>query len=173
MLVLYNVLGVSVLIVSQHTLSRAVIKPLLKQLATTPPLLATLAGFAWAFTGLPLPAVVAMSFDWLGQMALPLALLGIGGALAQSNAVHGWKIPAAAAFLKTFASPVFGYFIGRRLGLSGIELAVVLVFLACPTAGISYTMATQLKGDETLASGTILFSTFMAIVSLSLALTFI
>ena len=49
----------------------------------------------------------------------------------------------------------------------------MLVFLACPTAGISYTMATQLKGDEPLASGTILFSTFMAIVSLSLALMFI
>lgn len=173
MLVLYNVLGVSVLIVSQHTLSRAVIKPLLKQLATTPPLLATLAGFAWALTGLPLPSSIAMSFDWLGQMALPLALLGIGGALAQSNAVNGWKIPATAGLLKTFLSPVFGYFIGRRLGLNGLELAVVLVFLACPTAGISYTMATQLKGDESLASGTILFSTFMAIVSLSLALTFI
>lgn len=173
MLVLYNVLGVSVLIISQHTLSRAVLKPLLKQLATTPPLIATLAGFAWALSGLPLPSAVSMSFDWLGQMALPLALLGIGGALAQTNAVHGWKIPVSAALIKTFASPIFGYFLGRQLGLKGIELAVVLVFLACPTAGISYTMATQLRGDEPLASGTILFSTFMAIVSLSLALSFI
>jgi predicted permease len=173
MLVLYNVIGVTVLIVSQHNLSRAVLKPLLKQLATTPPLIATLAGFAWALSGLPLPISVAMSFDWLGQMALPLALLGIGGALAQTSAVHSWKIPTTAALIKTFVSPIFGYFIGRQLGLSGMELAVVLVFLATPTAGISYTMATQLKGDESLASGTILFSTFMAIVSLSLALTFI
>lgn len=174
MLVLYNVIGVTVLIASQHNLSRAMLRPLLKQLATTPPLIATLAGFAWALSGLPLPVSVAMSFDWLGQMALPLALLGIGGALAQSRTVHhGWQIPATAALVKTFVSPVLGYFIGRQLGLSGMELAVVLVFLATPTAGISYTMATQLKGDEPLASGTILFSTFMAIVSLSLALTFI
>jgi predicted permease len=173
MLVLYNVIGVTVLIASQHNLSRAMLKPLLKQLATTPPLLATLAGFAWALSGLPLPTVVALSFDWLGQMALPLALLGIGGALAQSRAIHGWQFPATAAFVKTFVSPIFGYFVGRRLGLSGMELAVVLVFLATPTAGISFTMATQLKGDEPLASGTILFSTFMAIASLSVALTFI
>jgi predicted permease len=75
--------------------------------------------------------------------------------------------------VKTFVSPIFGYFVGRSLGLDGLELAVVLVFLATPTAGISFTMATQLKGDEPLASGTILFSTFMATVSLSVALTFI
>ena len=173
MLVLYNVIGVSVLIASQHNLSRAMLKPLLKQLATTPPLIATLAGFAWALSGLPLPVAVALSFDWLGQMALPLALLGIGGALAQSRVAHGWHLPAAAAVIKTVVSPVFGYIVGRRLGLAGVELAVVLVFLATPTAGISFTMATQLKGDEPLASGTILFSTFMAIASLSAALAFI
>lgn len=173
MLVLYNVIAVTVLIASQHNLSRAMIKPLLKQLATTPPLIATLAGFAWALSGVPLPVSVAMSFDWLGQMALPLALLAIGGALAQSRATHGWQVPVTAAFVKTVVSPIFGYFIGRRLGLTGMELAVVLVFLACPTAGISFTMVSQLKGDEPLASGTILFSTFIAIVTLSVALTFI
>jgi predicted permease len=173
MLVLYNVIAVTVLIASQHNLSRAMIKPLLKQLATTPPLIATLAGFAWALSGVPLPVSVAMSFDWLGQMALPLALLAIGGALAQSRATQGWQIPATAAFVKTTASPIFGYFVGRHFGLTGMELAVVLVFLACPTAGISFTMVSQLKGDEPLASGTILFSTFMAIVTLSVALTFI
>jgi len=170
MLVLYNVIGVTVLIASQHALSRGMIKPLLKQLATTPPLLATLAGFAWALAGWTLPQFVAVSFDWLGQMALPLALLGIGGALAQSSAVREWKTPATAAFVKTFVSPAFGYIIGRQLGLGGIELALVMVFLATPTAGVSYTMVTQLKGDEALASGTILFSTFFAIASLTAAL---
>jgi predicted permease len=170
MLVLYNVIGVTVLITSQHNLSRSVVKPLLKQLATTPPLLATIAGFTWALIGIPLPTSIALSFDWLGQMALPLALLGIGGALAQSRIGHEWRFPAAAAFVKTVASPFFGYFIGRHFGLSGVELAVVMVFLATPTAGISYTMATQLKGDEPLASSTILFSTFMAIASLSAVL---
>lgn len=171
MLVLYNVLGVTVLVVSQHRMSRAMLVPLLKQLATTPPLIATLAGFAWALSGWPLPTAIAMSFDWLGQMALPLALLGIGGALAQTGAIPDWKIPGAAALIKTGLSPLFGYVVGRQFGLSGIELAVVLVFLATPTAGISYTMVTQLKGDEPLASGTILFSTVLAIASLSLALT--
>jgi malate permease and related proteins len=170
MLVLYNVIGVTVLITSQHNLSRAMLLPLLKQLATTPPLIATLAGFTWALTGLPLPPAIALSFEWLGQMALPLALLGIGGALAQSRIAHEWRVPATAALVKTVLSPVFGYFIGRHLGLSGVELAVVMIFLATPTAGISYTMATQLKGDEPLASSTILVSTVIAIASLSVVL---
>ena len=171
MLVLYNVIGVVVLIASQHTLSRGMIKPLVKQLATTPPLIATLAGFAWALSSIPLPPSVAHAFDWLGQMALPLALLGIGGALAQTSIVNDWRTPAAAALVKTFVSPLLGYFAGRQLGLSNVELAFVLVFLATPTAGISYTMVTQLKGDESLASGAILFSTFASAFSLSLVLT--
>ncbi len=171
MLVLYNVIGVTVLVVSQHAVGRAMLLPLLKQLATTPPLIATLAGFAWALGGWPLPTAVVMSLDWLGQMALPLALLGIGGALAQTGAIPDWKTPGAAALIKTVLSPVVGYIVGRQFGLSGIEFAVVLVFLATPTAGISFTMVTQLKGDEPLASGTILFSTVLAIASLSLALT--
>jgi len=170
MLVVYNVTGVVVLIASQHTLSRSMIKPLVKQLATTPPLIATLAGFAWALSGIPLPPSVAHACHWLGQMALPLALLGIGGALAQTSIVKDWRTPAAAALAKTFLSPLLGYFAGSQLGLSNVELAFVLVFLATPTAGISYTMATQLKGDESLASGTILFSTFASALSLSLVL---
>jgi hypothetical protein len=170
MLVLYNVIGVTVLILSQHTLNRAMLRPLLKQLATTPPLIATVAGFAWALSGVPLPSAVALSFDWLGQMALPLALLGIGGALAQSRVSLDWRTPTAAAIVKTVLSPVFGYFIGRQLGLGGVELALVMIFLATPTAGISYTMVTQLKGDEPLASSTILISTVLAVASLSLVL---
>jgi hypothetical protein len=44
---------------------------------------------------------------------------------------------------------------------------VVLVLLACPTAIISYTMVLELKGDEPLASGMIVFSVLTSIFPLA------
>lgn len=169
MIVLYNVLGVAVLLASQHPPNFRMVIPLARQLATTPPLIATLAGIAFALSGLTLPPSVGLAFEWLGQMALPLALLGIGGALVQAygNVLQSWRLPAGAALIKTFLAPVLGYLVGRQFGLRGIELGIVAVFLATPTAAISFTMAAELKGDESLASGAILFSTFLSLISLS------
>ncbi len=168
MLVLYNVLGVSVLVASQHQISRQVVWPLVRQLCTTPPLLATLAGIGWALTGWPLPPALAQSFDWLGQMALPLALLGIGGALARTENARKWPVPAFAAALKVAFAPLIGWAFAHWFHLTEMETTLAMIFLACPTAGISYTMVTQLDGDEAMASSTILFSTIASVLALSL-----
>ena len=75
MMVLYNVAGVVVLLLSQHTLGWRMVGPLLRQLAVTPPLLATIAGLGWALLGWPLPVALDRTFSALGQMALPLGLI--------------------------------------------------------------------------------------------------
>ncbi len=169
-LVLYNVMGVVVLLASQHAMGWGMIKPLLRQLATTPPLIATLAGIGYALMGWTLPAAVHQSFQWLGNMALPLALLGVGGALLQVKLSSGWWLPCAAGLGKAVLSPLIGYAVGRWIGLTGVEMTMMLIFMATPTAAISYTMASQMKGDEGLASGAILFSTVFSIGSLGVIL---
>jgi len=164
MMVVYNIVGVVVLLLSQHRLGWGMVRPFLKQLATTPPLLATLAGIVYALAGWTLPPAVDKALNSLGEMALPLGLLGVmtvrfGGA---------WRTPLASALVKTVASPALGWVVGRALGLGALELKMVLVFLACPTAIISYTMALELKGDESLASGTIVLSVLTSVVTLAL-----
>jgi hypothetical protein len=171
MLVLYNVLGVVVLLISQHSGGWKMWKPVAKQLATTPPLLASLAGILYALAGWTLPISVSTAFDWLGQMALPLALLGIGGALVQVRLGQAWLTPVTAGLIKSFVSPAAGYAIGIWLGLNGAELRSAAILLATPTAAVSYTMVSQMKGDESLASGAILFSTLLSLVSLGLILS--
>lgn len=168
MLVLYNCAAIISLIASQHSVQFSTLKPLLKQLATTPPLLATLAGIGWAWFDLPMPKAVMQGLDWLGQMALPLALLGIGGALARVQFGKNWTAPAAAAAIKVGVSPLIGFGFSRWFGLGHLETVAAALFLACPTAGISYTMVTQLQGDEEMASTTILFSTVAAVGALAL-----
>jgi len=167
MMVFYNVAGVVVLLLSQHRLGWGMVKPFARQLVTTPPLLATLAGIGWALSGWTMPPAVDKALFALGEMALPLGLLGVGGSLVTVNLGAGWRSPLAAALVKTALSPLLGWLAGRALGLGAAEMKMVLILMACPTAIISYTMAIELKGDEALASGVITLSVLTSVLSLA------
>lgn len=167
MMVAYNFVAVVVLLLSQHKLGWAMVRPFARQLLTTPPLLATLAGIGFAVAGWSLPSAVDKTFMALGEMALPLGLLGVGGALMTVERNVGGRAAWGAALLKTVLSPLVGWCIGRALGLGGTELKLVMVFMTTPTAIVSYTMALELKGDEGLASGTIVLSVAASIATLA------
>ncbi len=167
MMVFYNVAGVVVLLLSQHPLSWKMVRPFLKQLATTPPLLATLAGVTFAVMGWKLPASVDKTFASLGEMALPLGLLGVGGSIITSRLGGAWRRPLASALVKTVVSPVLGWGVGRWMGLGALELKMVMILMACPTAIVSYTMAIEMKGDEAIASGAIVLSVLTSMVALA------
>lgn len=166
MMVFYNVAGVVVLLLSQHTLSWRMVRPFLKQVATAPPLIATVAGMGFALAGWKLPLAVDQAFTALGEMALPLGLLGVGGALVTGRIGAHWPRPLAAALLKSVALPAIGWVIGRAAGLGPVELGAVMILMACPTAVTSYTVAVELKGDEALASGTIVLSVLTSLAAL-------
>lgn len=170
MMVLYNTAGVVVLLLSQHTLSWRMARPFVKQLAITPPLVATVAGMGFALTGWALPPAIDQTFTALGEMALPLGLLGVGGSLASVQLGAHWRWPLGAALLKTMVSPALGWAVGRALGLGGLELKMVVILMACPTAIVSYTIALELKGDEAIASGTIVLSVLTSLASLAVIL---
>jgi len=167
MMVFYNIAGVVVLLLSQHRLGWGMVKPFVRQLATTPPLLATLAGIGWALAGWTLPAAVDKALASLGEMALPLGLLGVGGSLVTVKLGSAWRLPLGSALVKTALSPLLGWAAGRALGLGALELKMVVLLMATPTAIISYTMALELKGDDSLAAGTISLSTLTSLVSLA------
>lgn len=167
MMVAYNVGAVIVLLLSQHPLRLRMAVPFLKQLATTPPLVATLAGIACALLGWALPPAVDKTFSALGEMALPLGLLGVGGSIMTARLGQAWRPALGSALTKTIAAPAVGWAVGRWLGLGAMELKLILILLATPTAVVSYTMAVEMKGDEQLASGTIVLSVFTSLVALA------
>lgn len=166
-MVLYNIAGVVVLLLSQHKLGLAMVKPFVRQLLVTPPLLATVAGIAFAALGWRLPAAVDRTLFALGEMALPLGLLGVGGSLVTVDRSASWRGPGVSALIKTAVSPVIGWALGRWWGLEPAALQVAMILMACPTAIISYTMVLALKGDETMASTTIVASVFGSLATLA------
>lgn len=145
----------------------------LRRILTNPLIIACVAGLLYSFTEFGLPLFVSRTCEAIGQMALPLALLGIGGTLT-FGAVRGVAMKSIiAAGIKTFGAPAIGFLAANALELSSIEMRVALLYLACPTAVTSYVMAHQMGGDDRLATGIVVVSTLMSAVSLWLVLAFI
>jgi predicted permease len=166
MMVFYNTAGVVVLLLSQHKLSWKMVLPFVKKLATTPPLVATFAGMLFAIMGWALPSAFDKAFTALGEMALPLGLLAVGGSLVTVKFHGAWRAPLCSALIKTLISPLLGWVVGRVLGLGGLELKMIMILMACPTAVVSYSVAMEMKGDETIASGSIVLSVLTSIFAL-------
>jgi predicted permease len=91
----------------------------------------------------------------------------VGGSLVTVKLGAHWRSPLASALVKTAVSPFLGWLVARAFGVTGMELKMVLILMACPTAIVSYTMAVELKGDEPLAAGVIALSVLTSVVSLA------
>ena len=165
-MVVYNIVGVTVLLLSQHALGPGLLKTFARQLVTTPPLIATAAGLLACHYGISVPKALSLTFHTLADLAFPLGLLGIGGALASLEGVGGRSQAVIAACVKTAFAPIVGYFVGRWMGLGALELKTALIFLAAPTAIISYPMVVELKGDAGLAASAIAGSVLTSIPAL-------
>ncbi len=173
LIAIYNAAAVFVLLAGQkhdEPSFRKRVHHITLRMATNPLLIACVAGIAWSFTGWPLPLVVARSFGAVGQMALPLALLGIGASLRLDALRDGWLPAAACSLIKVAAAPVIGYAVSRAMGLPDEHLLIAVIFLGCPTAVVSWVMAEQLDGDKHLAAGGVVLSTLLSMVTLAIVL---
>ncbi|MDA3959146.1 MAG: AEC family transporter [Planctomycetota bacterium] len=118
----------------------------------------------------PLPGFFTRSCDALGRMALPLALLGIGASLQLEPVKRHAVRASVVTLLKLALLPAVAYGVARSFALGPVELFIVMVFCACPTAVTAYVMAEQMDADAELSAASIVLSTAASVVSLSLML---
>jgi predicted permease len=163
----YNVGSVTVLLAGQHRLGLPALRKVVAQLATNPLVIASLAGAGYSFVGWHLPLALDRTFNALGQMAMPLALLGIGGALDLRQVGRANFSPVLwVSSIKVAVAPLLGSVLAVWLALDGDELRAVCVYLAAPTAAASFVLADQLGGDRSLAAAAVALSTVLSLGSL-------
>ncbi len=142
-------------------------------LAKNPLVLACVAGFAWQFTGWPLPSVAAHALELLGSAALPLGLLAIGAGLTLTRTT----LPVSAVLwwngIKLLALPAIAFALALVAGLSPQERQVVVLLAAVPTAPSAYILATQMNGHGAPVALLISTGTLMALVTLPLWLALV
>lgn len=163
--ILNNALAVTVLQRTPMGVGRMVHHVLLN-----PIVLAGTVGLAYGMAGWNLPVVLDRALQTLGGIAVPAALLCIGGSL--QHAPLGRKIPtlAMATVCKIVFFPMLVWFLAKWANLSPSDTRVVVVFAACPTAAMVYTLASQVNGDEELAAGVIAVSSLAGFASLAVGL---
>ena len=144
-----------------------------REIATNPFLLASLAGLGVALSGIVLPAPVTAFVDRLAEAALPLVLLSIGAALAAGAARSGARslLPSDAFALaihaiRLVALPALAWLALTLVGARGVPAATLLVFAALPTATAAHVLAARYGADRARVAALVLQSSLLGLVTL-------
>jgi len=138
-----------------------------------PILMSTLLGILYGMTGLPLPELIDKTFGFIGQAGPPSALFALGATLAHRR-VHGSLGSAGAMSLfKLFLHPALTFLVLTLIvPVDPFWVHAAVVFAACPVGANVYVFAQHYQVSVTSASAAILFSTALAMVTITLLLVF-
>ncbi|MEX0780759.1 MAG: AEC family transporter [Balneolales bacterium] len=167
---LYNVISIYSLISAKTKIKPTVIFKILFQMVKNPLIISAVAGALLGWLNWDLPIVIDRPFELLGQTALALALVSLGGALVQLKILGNLRLAIFTSLLKVAAVPIITYILGQALDLSADRTFIAMVFAACPTAVASYILTTQLGGDQGLAAASVITSTIFSLVALTVIL---
>jgi hypothetical protein len=137
-----------------------------------PVMLATIAGCAFAVTGIGLPSSVHIPIDMLGQICIPLMLFTLGIRLT-SIEFNEWKIGLVGAILCPLSGIIVAVGVQQILQLPNEQYAVLIVFGALPPAVLNYMVAEQFQQEPKRVASIVLIGNLMALISIPLTLTFV
>jgi predicted permease len=169
-IIFYNFSSITILLIHGERKHKgtAAVGIFLKQLLLNPMIIACVAGLLINRTGMAVPLMFARTFAALGQAALPLALLCIGSSLTFEKTPAAAPSALIASMIKVFVLPALGFLFGRLWAISEMEMKILLIYLACPTATASYVLADMFGSDAPLAGRIIVVSTLLSAISLSI-----
>ena len=140
-----------------------------RDLLTSPLMIATLLGFASAFTEVRPPEVVLAGLKLLGDALLPMMLFALGARLTALT-----REGMAMGLLGALARPLIGLAIGIplawALGLEGEARGQLLLFAALPPAVIQFMLADRYHQEPEKVAASIMVGNALAVVFVPLGL---
>jgi malonate transporter len=169
---LINVMAVSTLIWFSETDygAREKTRILIRSTASNPLILACVFGILYASLQTPFPPFVSNTFRLLSLVALPMALISIGGSLKVQQLKGSLQPALAAALMKLVLLPLAGYVFLTLFQVKGVPFQVGMIFFALPTSTAAYILSSQLHSDLDTATAGILVSTLLSPLSLAVAM---
>jgi malate permease and related proteins len=116
-----------------------------------------------------LPLQLDRGIEYLGDAAIPLALIILGVQLSHQKLAIG-KLELLGAFLRLLVAPLFAYGIGNSLGLTGIDFKILILQSAMPTAVNTVVLVTEFGGSATLMARTVVVTTLASFLTIPLFL---
>ena len=161
---LVNFLSIVVLRLPQQGFNHRLKTPFwLYQVVNNPLIIASFLGITWSVFKLPIPSVLAESFEIISGMTMPLALVVIGASFSFRELRGDVIVTLSATCFKLLLLPLIVGLLLLLIGVEGMEFGVGILLAATPTASAAYVMAQQLESDGDLTSSIIMFSTVVSI----------
>lgn len=130
---------------------------------------AILAGLILRLLSVELPLGLDSGIQQLGMAAIPVALIILGIQLANTRFSIG-IYEGCAATIRLLLAPLIAYTVGQVLRLPELDLQVLVLQSAMPTAVNSVVLVTEFGGDAPRVARTVVVSTLMSFVTLPLVL---
>ncbi len=145
-----------------------VVRDVGRALARNPLLLSPLAGIAWAFTGIALPAPVDTFCTILGAAAGPCALFAIGLFLARQSPGEAAREVGSMTIFKLLVHPAVTWVLAVMvLEVKPLWATVAVIMAALPTGANVFVLAQRYGIYVQRSSAAILVSTVLSVITLS------
>lgn len=117
------------------------------------------------FTDITLPFNIGKSVEWLGISSIPIALIILGMQLSKTKLEFGLT-EFYATIGRLAIAPLIAYGIGIMVGLEGLDLKVLTLQTAMPTAVNAVIMVKEFGGNTIMVARTIIISTLLSFATL-------
>jgi len=162
---LYNVLSVLVLAEAQKENAD---HHILRSIYTNPVIISTTLAIILALFRVQLPTALGAPIDMLGEMALPLSLLTLGGTISFKHGYTEISQVVSASLIKVLIIPLLFIPISYLLGFRSTDIIICLVLFASPAAISCFPMAYQMGADHRLSGMIVAFTNTFALLTLFL-----
>ncbi|MEZ9891176.1 AEC family transporter [Vibrio lentus] len=168
--VLYNIQAVIALTPKGKDTGAKAIKVIAKSITKNPLIIAIFLAVVFYALSIPIPKMVTDAGQYFANMTLPLALLCTGGSLDISSLKQEKLSTWFASSYKLIASPLLITLAAWYLGFEGLDLGLIFLMSAAPTAAASYVMARAMGGNSTLAANIIALTTVVSLITCTLGI---
>ena len=174
MIPFFNVAAVVILsIYSETGTHKASVKNLLRDIASNPLIIGSVAGLLAGMFHLNLPRFVDVPLAQLAGIAAPLALFVLGGEFKFHNLRNNLAKVVAVTLVRLVVIPVIALSIFVYAGFRDVDLAVLLCIFATPAAMASYIMSKNMGNDGELSGQIVVLTTACSCVSIFFLIYFL
>ncbi len=145
-------------------------RAILDQIIANPLILGCAAGLGAQALGLRQLGPLSDALNLLGQAAMPVALVCVGGSLDFKALRAGGVKVAAACAMKLAVAPAAMWAMAILFGASPLAAAVAAGVGSTPTAAAGYTLSREMGGDARLMAAIITATTLLSFITMPIAI---
>ncbi len=173
LLPVYNVLAVIILTVPMRKIKKLNLGNTVQEIILNPLIIAVIVALPFSYFKLELPSMLLTTGNFLADVALPLALIGIGGSLNIENIKRASTLAFSSSILKLIVVPVILTLFAYLFGYREMDLGIMFILFACPTAIVSFIMAEAMGCNSKLAGNIVVISTIGSVITISVAIIYL